>query len=94
MVDAAAEACLRPTRALALRAPAGGTDRTVHTQSSLENIRRLQDRTHDQLVRQGFALPYVITSMLVLFLMFAPFDLQGSWAAAAGLVGCAVAGGR
>ncbi|MGI5241488.1 hypothetical protein [Dactylosporangium sp. CA-139066] len=56
-------------------------------QSSLDDIRRLQDRTREQVVRQSFALPYVVLAALGLFVGLASIDLQNPWRTAVVLVG-------
>jgi hypothetical protein len=48
-------------------------------QTSLDDIRRLQDRTRDEYVRHGFSRPYLLASALVLFIAFASFDLPAPW---------------
>lgn len=48
-------------------------------QTSLDDIRRLQDRTRDEYVRHGFSRPYMLASALVLFVAFASFDLPAPW---------------
>lgn len=44
-------------------------------QASLDSIRRLQDRTREEIARQVFPLPYVIISSLGIFAGFAAADL-------------------
>jgi len=56
-------------------------------QSSLDDIRRLEDRTREQVVRQSFALPYVLLAALGLLLGPASIDLQNPWRTAALLLG-------
>ncbi|GGM33591.1 hypothetical protein ACFFX1_33280 [Dactylosporangium sucinum] len=56
-------------------------------QSSLDDIRRLQDRTREQVVRQGFALPYVLLAALGLLVGLASIDLRNPWRTAAVLLG-------
>jgi hypothetical protein len=56
-------------------------------QSSLDDIRRLQDRTREQVVRQSFALSRVLLAALGLLLGLASVDLQNPWRTAALLVG-------
>ncbi|MEV8637228.1 hypothetical protein AB0395_36860 [Streptosporangium sp. NPDC051023] len=48
-------------------------------QSTLDDIRRLQDRTHDELVRHAFALPYMLLMALGIFITYASTDLQSPW---------------
>ncbi|MEV0353480.1 transcriptional regulator [Nonomuraea sp. NPDC050680] len=57
---------------------------------ALDDIRRFQGKTHDALIRQSFALPFVI-GMLLLFLEFASFDLPEPWANSARMIGCGAA---
>ena len=56
-------------------------------QSSLDDIRRLQDRTREQVVRQSFALSHVLLAALGLLLGLASVDLQNPWRTAALLLG-------
>lgn len=48
-----------------------------NAQTSLDDIRRLQDRSLDESVDHGFARPYVLLSALMVFLTFASYDLPG-----------------
>jgi hypothetical protein len=48
-------------------------------QASLDHIRRLQDRTRDEYVRQGFARPNVVAVAVALFVAIASRDLPGPW---------------
>jgi hypothetical protein len=52
-------------------------------QTSLDDIRRLQDRTRDEYVRHGFSRPYMLASALALFIAFASFDLPAPHTVAA-----------
>lgn len=63
----------------------------AHT--SLDDIRRLQDRTRDEYVRHGFAYPYLLISALGLFIAFASFDLPVPWSTVVALAGVGVAVG-
>lgn len=56
-------------------------------QSSLDDIRRLQDRSREQVVRQSFALARVLLAALGLLLGLASVDLQNPWRTAALLLG-------
>ncbi|TMR21719.1 hypothetical protein ETD86_14340 [Nonomuraea turkmeniaca] len=56
-------------------------------QSSLDDIRRLQDKTRDEYIRQGFALPYVLASAAGLFIWFTSVDLERPWSTVANVVG-------
>ncbi|GAA3072762.1 hypothetical protein GCM10010464_41030 [Pseudonocardia yunnanensis] len=56
-------------------------------QSSLDDIRRLQDRTRQQVVRQSFARSYVLLAALGLLVGLASIDLQNPWRTAAFLLG-------
>jgi hypothetical protein len=56
-------------------------------QSSLDDIRRLQDKTRDEYVRQGFALPYVVASAMGLLIWLASIDLERPWNIVANVVG-------
>ncbi len=53
-------------------------------QSSLDDIRRLQDTTRNEIVRRSFAMPRVIIVALGLFVSFASIDLETPWQ----LIGC------
>ncbi|MFI6457790.1 hypothetical protein ACIBF6_40310 [Streptosporangium amethystogenes] len=55
-------------------------------QSSLDDIRRLQDTTRNEIVRRSFAMPRVIIVALGLFVSFASIDLETPWR----LIGCAL----
>jgi hypothetical protein len=48
-------------------------------QASLNDIRRMQDRTRDEYVRHGFARSYVIAVAVVLFVAVAARDLPSPW---------------
>ncbi|GII65215.1 hypothetical protein Skr01_53000 [Sphaerisporangium krabiense] len=48
-------------------------------QSSLDDIRRFQDTTRNEIVRRAFAMPRVIVVALGLFLGFASIDLETPW---------------
>jgi hypothetical protein len=50
-----------------------------NARASLDAIRHLQGRSVDESVDHGFARPYVLLSALVVFVMFASFDLPGPW---------------
>lgn len=56
-------------------------------QASLDDIRRLQDRTHEEIVRRNFALPYVVAGALGLFIGFGGIDLERPWNTVALLLG-------
>ncbi|MGN9841272.1 hypothetical protein ACTMTI_24400 [Nonomuraea sp. H19] len=56
-------------------------------QSSLDDIRRHQARTREEIVRQSFALPYVLLAALGLFVGFASADLERPWSTVATLCG-------
>ena len=56
-------------------------------QSSLDDIRRLQDRTREQAARQSFTLSYVLLAALGLLVGLASIDLQNPWRTAALLLG-------
>jgi hypothetical protein len=56
-------------------------------QSSLDDIRRLQDRTREQVVRQSFTLSCVLLAALGLLVGLASIDLQNPWRTAALLLG-------
>ncbi|MGW4470719.1 hypothetical protein ACWENQ_13690 [Nonomuraea sp. NPDC004354] len=58
-----------------------------NAQSSLDDIRRLQDKTRDAIVRQMFPLPYVVVSALGIFAGFAAIDLPRPWSIAGTLLG-------
>ncbi|MGP4022726.1 hypothetical protein [Actinomadura sp. 3N407] len=47
--------------------------------ASLDEIRRLQDRTRDEYIRQGTSRPEVLLVALGLFIVFASFDLPDPW---------------
>ena len=55
--------------------------------SSLDDIRRLQDRTREQVVRQSFTLSYVLLAAVGLLVGLASIDLQNPWGTAALLLG-------
>ncbi|MGP3958168.1 hypothetical protein ACTWPT_19350 [Nonomuraea sp. 3N208] len=59
-------------------------------QSSLDDIRRLQEKTRDEYIRQGFALPYVVASAIGLFISFGSVDLERPWSTVANVVGVIV----
>lgn len=46
---------------------------------SLDDIRRLQDRTRGEYIRHGFARPYLLTSVFGLFIALASFDFPSPW---------------
>ena len=48
-------------------------------QSTLNDIRRLQNRTRDELVRHTFALPYMVLMAVGIFVGYASTDLQAPW---------------
>ncbi|MFC4588201.1 hypothetical protein [Sphaerisporangium corydalis] len=48
-------------------------------QTALHDIRRLQDKTRDELARQLFSLPYMALMAVGLFIGYASSDLPGSW---------------
>ncbi|MEV0630134.1 hypothetical protein [Nonomuraea wenchangensis] len=48
-------------------------------QSALDDIRRLQDTTRNEIVRRSFAMPRVIVVALGLFINFALIDLGSPW---------------
>ncbi|MFC4115248.1 hypothetical protein [Nonomuraea zeae] len=48
-------------------------------QSSLDDIRRLQGKTHDEIVRHNFTLPYVLLGAVGLLIGFGGTDLDNSW---------------
>ncbi|MEU6727325.1 hypothetical protein ABZ917_26795 [Nonomuraea wenchangensis] len=48
-------------------------------QSSLDDIRRLQDTTRNEIVRRSFAMPRVIVVALGLFIGYAVIDLGAPW---------------
>jgi hypothetical protein len=52
-------------------------------QASLDSVRRFRDRTVDEYVRHGFARPYVLSTALTVFIVFASFDLPNPWDAVA-----------
>ncbi|WP_327108105.1 hypothetical protein [Nonomuraea glycinis] len=56
-------------------------------QASLDSIRRLQDRTREEIARQVFPLPYVIISSLGIFAGFAAADLPRPWLTVGTLLG-------
>src|SRR5689334_662728 len=47
--------------------------------STLDDIRRLQDKTRDELLRNAFALPYMLLMALGLFIQYASTDLPSPW---------------
>jgi phosphatidylserine synthase len=59
-------------------------------QTSIDQIRRLQDRTRDEYVRHGFSRPYLLVLALAIFVMFASHDLSGPWDSVVGLLGAAL----
>ncbi|GAA0363168.1 hypothetical protein GCM10009530_11010 [Microbispora corallina] len=56
-------------------------------QSSLDEIRRLEGRTRQEMVRQKFARPYVLLAALGLFVGLVSLDLENPWRSAALLIG-------
>ncbi|MDH2425339.1 hypothetical protein [Sphaerisporangium sp. TRM90804] len=54
--------------------------------ASLDDIRRMQNRTREEYSRHGFARPYVLVSAVLLFVMFASADLPRPWNAVVGMV--------
>ncbi|MER6825468.1 hypothetical protein ABT352_05715 [Streptosporangium sp. NPDC000563] len=56
-------------------------------QSSLEDIRRLQETTKNEIVRRSFAMPRVIIVALGLFVTFASIDLETPWRLIGGALG-------
>ncbi|NUW46215.1 hypothetical protein [Nonomuraea rhodomycinica] len=62
-------------------------------QASLDAVRRLQDRTRDEIVRQSFSPPFVILAALGLFVAFASTDLERPWNFVGGALGAALYGG-
>ncbi|GAA1183562.1 hypothetical protein [Pseudonocardia alaniniphila] len=56
-------------------------------QSSLDDIRRLQGRTREQVVRQSFARPNVLLAALGLLVGLASIDLENPWRTVAFLLG-------
>jgi membrane protein YdbS with pleckstrin-like domain len=56
-------------------------------QSSLDDIRRLQDRTREQVVRQSFTRSCVLLAAVGLLVGLASIDLQNPWRSAALLLG-------
>jgi hypothetical protein len=56
-------------------------------QSSLDDIRRLQDRTREQVVRQSFARSNVLLAALGLLVGLASIDLENPWRTVAFLIG-------
>ncbi|MEV4063274.1 hypothetical protein [Nonomuraea dietziae] len=56
-------------------------------QSSLDSIRRLQDKTREEIVRQMFPLPYVAISALGILAGFASIDLPRPWSIIGNLLG-------
>jgi hypothetical protein len=59
-------------------------------QASLDSIRRLEGRSIDESVDHNFARPYVMLSALVVFIVFASFDLPGPWDRSAAALGLAL----
>jgi hypothetical protein len=60
-------------------------------QTSVEEIRRLQDRTRDEYVRHGFSRPYLLVTALAVFVMFASSDLpRPYWNNAVAVLGAAL----
>jgi hypothetical protein len=60
-------------------------------QTSVEEIRRLQDRTRDEYVRHGFSRPYLLVTALAVFIVFASSDLPTPyWNNAAAAFGMAL----
>lgn len=54
---------------------------------SLDDIRRLQDRTRGEYVRHSFARPYMLMSALGLFIALASLDFPQPWQTTVFLVG-------
>ncbi|MEV4580511.1 hypothetical protein AB0K16_45530 [Nonomuraea jabiensis] len=59
-------------------------------QASLDQIRALQDRTREEMVRKIFPWPFVIVSALGLFAVFTSIDLGQPWDSLARGLGLAV----
>ncbi|WP_346047289.1 hypothetical protein [Actinomadura chokoriensis] len=57
---------------------------------SLDTMRRMQDRTREEYLRQSFARPGVLLIGLGLFIVCASFDLPGWWDTVAMAVGDAL----
>jgi hypothetical protein len=57
---------------------------------SLDTMRRMQDRTREEYLRQSFARPGVLLIGLGLLLVCASFDLPGRWDTVAMAVGDAL----
>ena len=58
-------------------------------EASLDDIRRMQDRTRDEYVRQGFRPRTVIAVAVALFIVVAAGDLPEPWDAVVSLLGAA-----
>jgi predicted permease len=56
-------------------------------QASLDDIRRMQDRTREEYVRHGFARSYVIAVAVGLFVVIASRDLPHWWDSVVSLLG-------
>ncbi|TDD04311.1 hypothetical protein E1292_19415 [Nonomuraea deserti] len=54
-----------------------------NAQSALDDIHRLQDRTREEILRQSFALPYVLIAALGLFVSFGSGGFDGLWSSVA-----------
>jgi hypothetical protein len=54
-------------------------------QTSLDQIRRMQERTREEYVRHGFGFPQVLMSAVGLFVVVAARDLPDPWAAVVSL---------
>ncbi|MFI6316642.1 hypothetical protein ACIBG8_03945 [Nonomuraea sp. NPDC050556] len=50
-----------------------------HAQDTLEEMRRMQDRTREEIARHAFARSYVLAAALGLFVGFASGDLDRPW---------------
>jgi hypothetical protein len=59
-------------------------------QASLDDIRRMQDRTRDEYVRHGFARSNVIAVAVLLFVAIASRDLPNPWDGAVSLLAVGV----
>lgn len=59
-------------------------------QSSLDEIRRLEEATRDEEVRQNFSLPYAAVAALGLFVALASTDLEWPWSVVASTLGFGV----
>ncbi|QYC45111.1 hypothetical protein Nocox_37795 [Nonomuraea coxensis DSM 45129] len=59
-------------------------------QSSLDDIRRLQETTRNEIVRRSFAMPRVIIVAFGLFISFAAIDLGAPWQYIGGALGFAL----